>query len=269
MTRVAERAESLARDGAEIVVADLRDAATLAAAVAGCDAVIHCATGRPVRGDRRDTAHLVDDLGTQALVGAARDEGVQRMVYVSALGAGPDAPTESLRMKYRAEWHVLHSGLHFTILRPGGFAETWLGPLARRVAQGRVASVPGDASRPLSFVSAEDVARLCVLALTDRDLEDRTLDVGGPHPLTLEQALMAMERGAGRKVKRIHMSPSLMRIASGLVSFVDPGLANRLEFGWCVATHPHTCDSAGLQRMLPHWRPLPLDEFAEQFAQAQ
>jgi len=270
MARDPERAESLHGMGAEVVKGDLRYPETVLAAIEGCDAVIDCATGRSSRfGGSGNSARVVDDKGPATLVQAAREAGVRRIIYVSALGAAPDAPLETLRMKYRAEWHVLHSGLHFTILRPAAFAETFLEPLAARVASGRRAHMPGDPSTVISFVSAEDVARLALLALTDRDLEDRTLDVAGPCPVTLERAVRAMERASGTSVARTWIPPFLMRIASVFVSFFDPELAERLDYGWCVTAHPHTCESAGLERMLPAWRPHPVERLAEEFATLQ
>ncbi|MBI5232517.1 MAG: SDR family oxidoreductase [Coriobacteriales bacterium] len=268
MTRSPERASAIHGMGAEVVTGDLRDRPSLEAAVASCDAIIHCATGRPSRRERRNSAHAVDDKGTAALVAAAREAGIRRIVYVSELGSAPDAPLETLRMKYRAEWHVLHSGLHFTILRPAAFAETWLGPMALRVARGQRPRIPGDARKPISFVSAEDVAALAVLALRDPDLEDRTMDVGGPAPVTLEQAVRAMERGSGRQVGMSHVPPVLMRLASMIVGIVDPNYAERLEGSWCMATHPYTCDISGLQRMLPQWRPSPVEPLVERLARA-
>lgn len=267
MSRDAVRLSALADDGVHVACGDLRDDGSLRAAVDGCDCVIHCATGRPARQDRANTYLTVDDKGTAALVAAAVDSGVTRLVYVSSLGASPDSPLESLRMKYRAEWHVLHSGLHFTIVRPGAFAETWLGPLAVRACRTGTATIPG-AVHALSFVCADDVARLCALALSDPNLEDRTIDVGGPLPITFEQAVAAIERGVGRKVRRIRVPAEFLRMAAIAASAIDPARAERFAFAHYVSTRPHACDSSGLQRMVPGWSPVSVEDAVEQLARS-
>ncbi len=65
----------------EIVVGDLREPGSLAAAVDGVDAVVHCAAF--FRGATPEQAHEVNDLGTRHLAHAARDAGVKRFVFTS------------------------------------------------------------------------------------------------------------------------------------------------------------------------------------------
>jgi nucleoside-diphosphate-sugar epimerase len=57
------------------------DAASLAAAAQGVDAVVHCAAF--FRGATPEQAHAVNDLGTRHLVLAARAAGVGRLVFLS------------------------------------------------------------------------------------------------------------------------------------------------------------------------------------------
>ncbi|MEZ4410713.1 MAG: NAD-dependent epimerase/dehydratase family protein [Polyangiales bacterium] len=81
LVRDRERAAALLGDGVEIVVGDLLDAGSLATAVRGVDAVVHCAAF--FRGATAEEAHAVNDLGTQHLAHAARDAAVRRFVFTS------------------------------------------------------------------------------------------------------------------------------------------------------------------------------------------
>jgi nucleoside-diphosphate-sugar epimerase len=65
----------------ELVQGDLVDAASLAAAVRGVDAVVHCAAF--FRGATPEQAHAVNDVGTQHLATAARAASVQRFIFTS------------------------------------------------------------------------------------------------------------------------------------------------------------------------------------------
>ncbi|RYE90448.1 MAG: NAD(P)-dependent oxidoreductase [Myxococcales bacterium] len=81
LVRDPERASDLSAAGVELVKGDLLDAASLAAAVRGVEAVVHCAAF--FRGATAEQAHAVNDLGTQHLAHAAREAGVKRFVFTS------------------------------------------------------------------------------------------------------------------------------------------------------------------------------------------
>lgn len=81
LVRDAARAADLREAGVELVVGDLLDEASLAAAVHGIDAVVHCAAF--FRGATPEQAHAVNDRGTQHLASAARAASVKRFVFTS------------------------------------------------------------------------------------------------------------------------------------------------------------------------------------------
>lgn len=81
------KAVRLARHAVEMVWADLLNDADVANAVAGMDAVIHCAYGT-----EGSTARAITVEGTRRLVAAARSAGVQRFVHVSTIGVHSYSP---------------------------------------------------------------------------------------------------------------------------------------------------------------------------------
>lgn len=81
LVRDAARAAELRGAGVELAKGDLLDATSLAAAVRGVDAVVHCAAF--FRGATPEQAHAVNDVGTQLLAHAARDAAVTRFVFTS------------------------------------------------------------------------------------------------------------------------------------------------------------------------------------------
>lgn len=129
LVRDPQRAADLREAGVELVTGDLLDPGSLAAAVQGVDAVVHCAAF--FRGATAEQAHAVNDLGTQHLAAAARAASVRRFVFTSTgLVYGPtggrpareDGPCEPIDgyplSKLAAERFLLAlDGLDVRILR--------------------------------------------------------------------------------------------------------------------------------------------------------
>jgi len=89
LVRDEARAAELRKADIELAVGDLLDADSLAPAVRGVDAVVHCAAF--FRGATAEQAHAVNDRGTQLLAKAALAAGVKRFVFTSTgLVYGPN-----------------------------------------------------------------------------------------------------------------------------------------------------------------------------------
>ena len=89
LVRDQARAADLREAGIELAVGDLLQPDSLAAAVQGVDAVVHCAAF--FRGATPEQAHAVNDLGTQHLAHAVRAASVKRFIFTSTgLVYGPN-----------------------------------------------------------------------------------------------------------------------------------------------------------------------------------
>ena len=71
---------------AEVAVGDLRDAASLAGAVAGCEVVYHVAADYRLWAKDPSELYRSNVDGTRNLLEAARQAGVDRVVYTSTVG---------------------------------------------------------------------------------------------------------------------------------------------------------------------------------------
>lgn len=109
--------------GVEPVICDLEGDDDVAEAVSGAEAVVFAAGAGPGSGAERK--RTMDLGGAVKLIDAARAEGVDRYVMVSAMGAaappaeGGDVYGEYLRAKAAADRALAASGLAYTIVRPG------------------------------------------------------------------------------------------------------------------------------------------------------
>jgi len=141
------------------------------------DAVVNAA-GVLQQGLTDDVAG-VQERALQTLYLAAREAGIRCIVQISAVGAAPDASTEFLRSKGRADAALLASGLDGMILRPG--------LVISAVAYGGTALLRGLAVFPvvLPLVAAE--ARIQTVSVEDvADAVAKALEGGLPSGTSLD-----------------------------------------------------------------------------------
>lgn len=189
--------------GVETVQADLRDPPSLDAACAGVSAVVSTATCTRSR-QPGDSVEATDLGGQLALVDAAARAGVSRFVYVSYSGhLTQDSPLT--RAKRTLEQRIRDSGMAFTILRPTYFMEVWLSPALGFDAMNGTATIYGDGTRPISFISLSDVATFAVAALRDPAAAGDLLELGGPEALTPLQVVRTFEEAGGKPLAVQHV----------------------------------------------------------------
>lgn len=195
-TRRRDRAKQLTTlPTASVVEADVHDPAVLAALMRGQDAVISMAG--ILRGDfTRVHAEL-----PARIAAAAQSAGVRRIVHVSALGAGVDAPSAYLRSKAAGEQALQDSGLDVTILRPSvvfGADDSFLNLFA--ALQRRLPVLPLAAPEArMQPVWVEDVAQCVARCLQGSESVGQTYELGGPAIYTLRELVEYAGATAGRR----------------------------------------------------------------------
>src|SRR3712207_2655511 len=120
---LATSAEELIEVGAQPVHGDLRDRASLDAAVDGVETVITTANSA-MRGGT-DSPQSVDLEGNRNLIESARDAGVGHFMFISLVGADPNNPSPFVQAKAQSESALRQSGMDYTILAPTAFMEVW------------------------------------------------------------------------------------------------------------------------------------------------
>jgi len=190
----------LAAAGAEAVRGDLREPASLEAALRGVDVVVSTASG--TKRAPPDTTAAVDAEGTANLARAAARAGVRRFVLVSAAGADPNAPEGLFRDKGMGAQAVADSGVPYVIVRPGRFMRDWVGFLIGTQAQmGDVVELVGDGTKPSSFVHEPDVAEIVFhIARDDSRAAGEEVEVSA-ETATYPDIVQRMGRALGKELK--------------------------------------------------------------------
>lgn len=235
-------ADALEDLGVEVARGDLRDEASLAAAVVGVDTVVTTANAisRMLAGAKDVSIASVDLTGNRNLVAAAREAGVRRFVFVSAAGVdrGMADRAPFVAAKRATERLLRDSGMEVVLVRPDMFQEVWLAPASGIDPTRGRALVYGKGDTPQRYVAVEDVARLTA-ALAVAENPPRMVEFGGPEPLTRNEVVAAFEAATGRRMTVRHVPRAVLKVASRLLARPKPALASLM--GMALHTDLHAC----------------------------
>lgn len=152
----------------QIALGDLTDPPSFRNAMRGVDTVVHLAAA--IRDQPEGSIEELNGIASWRMVQAARQAGVQRFVFFSALGASTHSRGRFFRAKALAEQAVNESGLHSIVFAPSlvyAPRDRWL-TLLERLSLTGVTPISGRGHAIFQPIWAEDVAD-CVLAALRRD----------------------------------------------------------------------------------------------------
>ncbi len=155
----------LKRSGAEVLTGDATDAAFLAKAFRGADAVYTLLPTDPTSPDYR----AEQDQQGEAIVKAIRESGVRYVVALSSLGADLSEGTGVIAGLHAQEERLKRlAGVNVLLLRPVSFFENFYGTLPLIKYEGINAdSVASDI--PVPMIATRDIADVAARALKARD----------------------------------------------------------------------------------------------------
>lgn len=183
----------------DVVSSDVHSPAELARLVAGADAVVNLVG--ILHPSRRDSFERVHVELPAKVVDACRRGRVPRLLHMSALNAGADAPSAYLRSKAEGEQRVMQAAatLAVTIFRPSvifGRGDSLLNMFARlqRVLPIVLLGSPQAKFQP---VWVEDVARAYDHALDAPETFGKRFELCGPKVYTLRELVELAGRLSG------------------------------------------------------------------------
>jgi dihydroflavonol-4-reductase len=217
---------------AEVVEGDLRDQASLERALNGCQALFHVAADYRLWVPEPDEIYAANVAGTRALMEAAGEAGVGRIVYTSSVatlglnrdGSPADETTPASladmighykRSKFLAEVAVKRlvseQGLPAVVVNPStpvGPRDIKPTPTGRLIVEAARGRMPAFVDTGLNVVHVEDVAAGHVLAFEDGRIGERYV-LGGEN-MALRDILAAIARRCGRPPPRVRLPHGLV-----------------------------------------------------------
>jgi uncharacterized protein YbjT (DUF2867 family) len=208
----------------DVAISSLADYRGIRAACNGIEMVIHLASSE--RYGPRDYSPEREITGTQNLADAALEAGIQRLIFLSHLGANPTSAYTVLRTKGIEEDAIRKSGVPFTIIRSSiifGPEDHFTTQLATQLALFPVFYfLPGDGDTLLQPLWVSDLTTAITWTLDDSATLGQIYEVGGPEFLTFRQILELVM--ANIKVKRvlIPFRPPYLRAGAWLMERIFP-----------------------------------------------
>jgi uncharacterized protein YbjT (DUF2867 family) len=192
--------------GAGVAVAQYRDGDAMRRALAGADTLFLASAAESAD---RLTEHLT-------AVSAAAAAGVRRIVYLSFVGAAPEAAFTLARQHWATEQAVRATGMAYTFLRDSMYSDYL--PLMTSAADRTIRGPAGDGV--VGAVARDDIVEVAAAVLLAQGPSGRhghdghdghdgaTYDVTGPEAITLSQAAEALSAATGRPVRYHPETPS-------------------------------------------------------------
>jgi NADH dehydrogenase len=175
---------------ANAVRADVRNPRSVAAAVAGADAVINAVSAYV---EKRDvTFESVHVQGARTLAEQAAVAGVARLVLVSGIGADAQSRSPYIRARGRGELAVREAFPRATIVRPSamfGPGDALFAGLADLVRLLPAVPLIGGGRARLQPVYVEDVSEAIARILADPATAGQTYELAGPRTYTLRELI--------------------------------------------------------------------------------
>ena len=233
LVRSPEKAGKLTELGCELVAGDLGDRAAIRAGMEGCDGVIHAAAMYEVGIPESQHAAMYEAnvVGTENVLGAAKETEVPKIVYVSTCGAfgnthheivdesyehpgeatSPPTTSRPRSKRTRLAERMIEEGLPCVIVQPGGVYgpgdTSQLSDLLDQFLDGKMPLIPFP-ELGLCLAHVEDTAAGIVLAL-DKGGTGETYVIAGP-PTTMRDAVGIVATAiAGKKAPK-HALPTVL-----------------------------------------------------------
>ena len=186
---VRDPAKAPSLPGTYIETADYGDGAAVRTALSGAHTVFMVSAAETAE---RVQQHL-------SFIDAAVDVGVQRIVYVSFLGASPTATFTLARDHWATEEHLRSVGVAHTILRDNIYADFtphFIG------TDGNIRGPAGDGR--VALVAQADIAEVAIAVLiSDGAYDGRTLNLTGPTALTMNEIVGILSDHLGQTVSYV------------------------------------------------------------------
>ena len=201
-------AQSLARQGVELIHGDLEDAASVVRAAAGAYGIYSVQDFWAV-GARREVQQ------GKNVADAAKKAGVKHFVYSSVGGAERNTGIPHWESKWEVEKYIRSLGLPVTVIRPVTFMEGYyIDQVEIGLLKGKLVD-PVSGDKPYQTIATDDIGAFVALAF-ERPTQfiGKELEIAGSE-LTNPEAAKIFSRVLGKPVKFQKLPLPLVRIVLG------------------------------------------------------
>lgn len=199
----------------EPVLCNIRDDASVRAAMQGADAVINC-VGLLVN-EGKNTFSSVQEAGAGRVARIAAELGVPKLVQISAIGADPESESAYARTKAVGEKAVLEAYPQAVILRPSvifGNEDGFFNKFASMARFSPILPITGGQTK-FQPVFVDDVAKAAVKA-ADGEVAPGIYELGGPDVETFRDLIDKMLGMINRRRAVISLPRGIASLLGGV-----------------------------------------------------
>jgi len=192
LARKTSAIEKLKELGIEVAYGDVLDKESLKKAVEDVETVIHL-VGIIVE-KKGATFEIIHTQGTKNLVDVSKAAGVQRFIYISALGARENARSRYHKTKWEAERAVINSGMEYVIFRPSimiGEGGEFITMLSKIVRWAPIIPII-DGESKVQPIYVENTVDCIIKSLTDPKTTNRIFEIAGPDQITYKELFLTL-----------------------------------------------------------------------------
>jgi NADH dehydrogenase len=158
--------------------------------------------------------------GTANIIEAARRNSVGKIIYLSALGTSPDAPTKYFQAKWNAEEAVRKSGMEYVILRPSvifGPEDKFINTLARLIKFSPIVPIIGNGRQMLQPIFVRDLTSIMISALENSRAAYKTIEFGGPEKLEFRRLVEIIKNVLNKERVNFYIPNWLAVLMAGIL----------------------------------------------------
>lgn len=208
----------------EVAVVSLADVRGLRAALRDVDTIIHLASAE--NQGSRGSLLTADIQGTENLVQAAADAGVDRIVYLSHIGAAPSSGYPAFKAKGLAEEYIRNGKVPYTILRTSlvyGPEDHFTNNLSRLIRSSLgIFTIPAGGRTVVQPVWVEDLVTCILWSLQNDETLNKVYELGGSEFFTLEQIAQTIMEVTHRRRLIVPLNPIALRALTVFLEGISP-----------------------------------------------
>jgi uncharacterized protein YbjT (DUF2867 family) len=208
----------------EVAVVSLADTRGLRAAMRDVETIFHFASAenQGARGDLQ----VADIQGTQNLVEAAADAGVDRIVYLSHLGAARASAYPAFKAKGLAEESIRNGKVPYTIIRSSlvyGPEDHFTNNISALIQYSfGIFPIPSGGRTVVQPVWVEDLVTCLLWAIENDETLNKVYEIGGNEFFTLQQITEIIMEVTQRRRWLLPLSPIPLRALTVFLESVIP-----------------------------------------------
>jgi len=226
----------------EVALTSLTDEKGLRASMKDVTVIYHLASAESL--GRKAQLTEVDIEGTQALLQAASQAGIERFFYVSHLGADRASAYPLLQAKAIAEHQIRSSGIPYTIFRSAiayGERDYFTNGLAflLKISPFFV-MLPEEGSSLLQPIWVEDLATVMTWSLDMSQTINETIKIGGPEYLSFKEICEIIIGLLGIKRQFVNVKPVILNRFTEILEIIFPNFPTSVFWLDYLATNRTT-----------------------------